>query len=139
MARMKLSPAVKLGAIGLVGAGAWFFLRHKIAHVVLGTPPFPTATYDQAKAKEIPVDESSEPKDLAVGETIYVTALDGDRIYFVPAHVISTDAGGNTAEVITATAEGDDPAPGLQFTVTRTLGYLDQDASKWLAAHGYGG
>ena len=139
MKRFKFAPGMKLGAIAVAGAGAWFFLRHKIAHVIMGTPPFPTATYDDAKGRGVPVDESAEPKDLAVGSTIFVTALDGDRLYFVPAHVISTDAGANTAQVLTATAEGDDPAPGLQFTVTHTLGYLDQDASAWLASHGYRG
>ena len=134
---MKLTAPVKLAALAAASAGAWFFLRHRIAHAILGAPPFATFTYDEALAKGVPVDASAEPKDLPVGSTVYITARDGDRLYFVPAAVQTVDADGNTAHVVTATAPGDDPAPGLGFDVTHALGYLDRSMTNWLSENNY--
>lgn len=135
---MKLGMPVKLAALAAAGLGGWFFLRHRIAHAVLGSPPFDTFTYDQALEHGVPVDSSVEPKDLPVGSTVYITARDGDRLYFVPAAVQTVDPEGNTAHVVTATSPGDDPPPGLGFDVTHAIGYLDRSMTGWLSDNGYG-
>lgn len=134
---MKLSRGTKLAALAAVVLAGGFAFKNRLAHVILGAPPFTSADYKTALAKGIPVDSSAEPKDLHVGSTVYVTALDGDRVYFVPVTVDSVDAGANTAAVVTATAEGDDPAPGLKFTLTHALGYLDASMTDWMHTNGY--
>jgi len=131
--------AMNKGLLLLLAAGgaAFYFFRHKVLNVVASTPPFPTLSYDDAMAKGIPVQDSREPKDLLLNVDVYVAALDGDRVYFVPAKVLSTDIETNTAHAVVDTSPGDDPAPGTAFDITAKLAYLDTTSSTWMQQNGY--